>query len=136
MGLSIIFIVIDICAKTGTLKSVLPIGINSFWKLAFVFKLFTDTVILDDFKTALDKLSCRNMSRMEAGFNDNWAPSKAMTMHIERPTALPAPAWIATAGGRKSEGPFIEVRTEMKVESFHMEYAEDASPHSPRFSGR
>jgi len=136
MGLSIIFTVIDICAVTGKLKSVLPIGINPFWKLAFVFKLLTDTVILDDFKTALDKLSCRNIARIEAGFDDNLAPSKAMTMYIESPTALPAPARIAMAGGRKSEESCIEVRTDMKMESFHMEYAEDASKYSRRTPGR
>lgn len=90
-------------------------------------------MILDDFKTALDKLSRRNMSRlhMEAGFDDHWAHPKAMTMHIESPTT---PARIATAGRRKSEGS-IEVRTEVKIESFHMEYAEAASPHSSKFSG-
>ena len=48
------FIVVDILAVTSVLK----IGsINPFWKFSFVFKCLTDTIILDDFKTALDKLS-------------------------------------------------------------------------------
>jgi hypothetical protein len=33
------------------------VGVNPFWKLAPVFKCLTDTVmVLDDFKTALDRL--------------------------------------------------------------------------------
>ncbi|KEY73577.1 hypothetical protein S7711_09193 [Stachybotrys chartarum IBT 7711] len=54
MTLSIIFIIIDLLSVTP----VIPIGvINPFWKFAFVFKCLTDTIILDDFKVALDKLS-------------------------------------------------------------------------------
>ena len=55
MFLSIVFIVVDVCA------SVIPNfsstdGINPYWKFALVFKCFCDTIILDDFKTALEKL--------------------------------------------------------------------------------
>lgn len=58
MLLSIIFIVVDILAVTRVFKThALPDGINPFWKLAFVFKCLTDTIVLDDFKTALDRLS-------------------------------------------------------------------------------
>ena len=32
--------------------------------MAFVFKLLTDAIILDDFKTALDKLSQRHRQRL------------------------------------------------------------------------
>src|SRR5690606_35043416 len=54
MSLSVIFIILDILAVTP----VISIGvINPFWKFAFVFKCFTDSIILDDFKAALDKLS-------------------------------------------------------------------------------
>ncbi|OAL45415.1 hypothetical protein IQ07DRAFT_591724 [Pyrenochaeta sp. DS3sAY3a] len=54
MTLSIICIVIDLLSVTP----VIPIGvINPFWKFAFVFKCFTDSIILDDFKSALDALS-------------------------------------------------------------------------------
>ena len=55
MFLSIVFIVVDVCA------SVIPhfsntVGINPYWKFALIFKCFCDTIILDDFKTALEKL--------------------------------------------------------------------------------
>ncbi|KAL9624580.1 MAG: hypothetical protein Q9160_001244 [Pyrenula sp. 1 TL-2023] len=57
MLLSIAFLCLDVCA------SVIPnfigkdvVGINPFWKLCLVFKCFSDTVILDDFKTALERL--------------------------------------------------------------------------------
>lgn len=56
MCLSIGFIIVDILSVTPVLSVGLPDGINPFWKFAFVFKCFTDTIILDDFKTALDGL--------------------------------------------------------------------------------
>ncbi|KAF5593850.1 hypothetical protein FPANT_5043 [Fusarium pseudoanthophilum] len=60
MSLSIIFIIVDLLSVTP----VIPIGvINPFWKFAFIFKCFTDTIVLDDFKTALDKLSRYKMEQ-------------------------------------------------------------------------
>ncbi|KAF5024476.1 hypothetical protein F66182_3416 [Fusarium sp. NRRL 66182] len=60
MSLSIIFIIIDILSVTP----VISMGyINPFWKFAFIFKCFTDTIVLDDFKTALDKLSRYKMNQ-------------------------------------------------------------------------
>lgn len=56
MMLSIVFVILDILSVTGSLDDTLPVGVNPFWKLALVFKCLTDTVILDDFKTALDRL--------------------------------------------------------------------------------
>lgn len=53
MCLSVIFIVIDILSVTSVLETG---AINPFWKFSFIFKCFTDTIILDDFKTALDKI--------------------------------------------------------------------------------
>jgi hypothetical protein len=124
MILSIIFTVIDICAVTGTLKSALPIGINPFWKLAFVSKLLTDSVILDDFKTALDKLSHYNLSRIEQQTGENWASSKNMAIHRERREPSVPPSVTTVAGGRSQNSvlvePWITVMTETKVESFGM----------------
>ncbi|KAM5343476.1 hypothetical protein ACJ41O_012013 [Fusarium nematophilum] len=61
MSLSIVFITVDLLSVTPALA----IGvINPFWKFAFVFKCFTDTIILDDFKTALDKLSQHRMNQI------------------------------------------------------------------------
>lgn len=56
MALSIAFVILDILSVTEVFSDALPIGVNPFWKLALVFKCLTDTVILDDFKTALDRL--------------------------------------------------------------------------------
>lgn len=73
MVLSIVFIILDILSVTDTLSDALPVGVNPFWKLALVFKCLTDTVILDDFKTALDRLwafrrtSLANGDRQGAG---------------------------------------------------------------------
>lgn len=64
MLLSICFIILDVCSITKAIRSSLPVGINPFWKLAFVFKCLTDSVILDDFKTALDRLRAFKISRI------------------------------------------------------------------------
>jgi hypothetical protein len=64
MIISVGFIILDICSVTSALKSALPDGLNPFWKLAFVFKCLTDSVILDDFKTALDRLRAYKISRL------------------------------------------------------------------------
>lgn len=62
--LSVCFILLDILSVTSVLSSVLPTGINPFWKLSFVFKCLTDSVVLDDFKTALDRLRAFKISRL------------------------------------------------------------------------
>ncbi|KAH3489686.1 hypothetical protein KXW98_001053, partial [Aspergillus fumigatus] len=63
MCLSMVFIVLDVLSVTGALQSAMPLGINPFWKLCFMFKCLCDTIILDDFKTALDNLSSRWLAR-------------------------------------------------------------------------
>ncbi|KAL2870434.1 uncharacterized protein BJX67DRAFT_283465 [Aspergillus lucknowensis] len=58
MCLSLAFVVVDACSVLGVFDSAsLPSGIQPFWKLSFIFKCLCDTVILDDFKTALDRMS-------------------------------------------------------------------------------
>jgi hypothetical protein len=64
MLLSITFVVLDVLSVTGALKVAGTTGINPFWKLSFVFKCLTDSVILDDFKMALDRLRAFKMSRL------------------------------------------------------------------------
>ncbi|KAF1844581.1 uncharacterized protein K460DRAFT_404870 [Cucurbitaria berberidis CBS 394.84] len=64
MILSIIFIVLDILSVTKVIQLSGRTGINPFWKLAFVFKCLTDSVVLDDFKMALDRLRAFKISRL------------------------------------------------------------------------
>lgn len=71
MALSIIFIILDVLSVTEAFSSVLPVGINPFWKLSFVFKCLTDSVVLDDFKTALDRLRAFKISRLGSFALDN-----------------------------------------------------------------
>ncbi|KAI0471738.1 hypothetical protein GGR56DRAFT_88699 [Xylariaceae sp. FL0804] len=89
MLLSLVFVVLDILSAVGALSGgssggisgggvggggggggmpsvLLPLGVNPFWKLALVFKCLTDTIVLDDFKTALDRLWTFKIS--------SWAP--------------------------------------------------------------
>ncbi|KAL1304487.1 hypothetical protein AAFC00_003477 [Neodothiora populina] len=71
MSLSIGFIIVDILSVTHVISgSGAPDGINPFWKLSFVFKCLTDTVILDDFKTALDRLSRYKLRRISTPFGE------------------------------------------------------------------
>ena len=63
MILSLIFIILDIMSVTGAFDSALPEGLNPFWKLATVFKCLCDSIVLDDFKTALDRLMRHKMRR-------------------------------------------------------------------------
>ncbi|CAG7973233.1 unnamed protein product [Penicillium salamii] len=63
MILSIAFIIVDTCSVLNAFQSVLPTGIEPFWKLSSVFKCLCDTVVLDDFKTALDHMRRHWMER-------------------------------------------------------------------------
>ena len=63
-SLAMIFFVLDICSVTNTLVLNLPNGINPFWKISSVFKCLMDCMILDDFKTALERLRAYKTSRM------------------------------------------------------------------------
>ena len=63
MILSILFIIVDVLSVTHVLDSALPDGLNPFWKLSTVFKCLTDSIILDDFKTALDRLMRHKLRR-------------------------------------------------------------------------
>ena len=65
MIMSMAFILLDILCVTRVIKFAgLATGINPFWKLAFVFKCLTDSVVLDDFKMALDRLRAFKISRL------------------------------------------------------------------------
>ncbi|KAF1985226.1 hypothetical protein K402DRAFT_379521 [Aulographum hederae CBS 113979] len=65
MLLSVLFIIVDIVSVTDVFSThALPDGINPFWKMAFIYKCLTDSIILDDFKTALDRLHAVQMERM------------------------------------------------------------------------
>lgn len=78
MTISLICIIVDLLSVTP----VIPIGvINPFWKFAFVFKCFTDSIILDDFKAALDKLSRHRMSQI-LPFNVLGGPDSADDFRI------------------------------------------------------
>jgi hypothetical protein len=82
MLLSIVFKILDILSVTDVLKKALPAGIDPFWELAFVFKLLTDTMILDDFKSALDRLNAFKMARWSA-----IGPGEPVTIAYQGPAA-------------------------------------------------
>ena len=71
MIISIVFIICDVLSVTNAITVGNDTGINPFWKLAFVFKCLTDSVILDDFKMALDRLRAFKISRLGSFSQDN-----------------------------------------------------------------
>jgi hypothetical protein len=101
MCLSIAFLLLDILSVVSVLQSAMPTGINPFWKvsritqqasplnklvltslvtkLAFAFKCLTDTVVLDDFKTVLDKMHEIKMRALVGA---------QMTVDLHQPGAL------------------------------------------------
>lgn len=62
--LSVLFFLLDIVAVTNMLRLGLPSGINPFWKMSTIFKCLMDCVILDDFKTAMDRLRAYKISHI------------------------------------------------------------------------
>src|SRR5687767_15547185 len=92
MSLSMVWIIIDLLSVTP----VISIGvINPFWKFAFVFKCFTDSIILDDFKSALDKLSRHRRAQIlpfdlfpDSSSGQNPGISEADAYHHRKPKGL------------------------------------------------
>jgi hypothetical protein len=83
MTLSVIFLFIGVLSVTHVIASAgLPDGINPFWKLSFIFKCLTDTVILDDFKTALDRMKDYRLRRLPPSYADRYG-------HAERASTEP-----------------------------------------------
>lgn len=125
MILSIIFTIVDILSVTQALKSVLPDGLNPFWKLSFVFKLLTDSIILDDFKTALDKLCAFNLSRIEeTTVNDTWGARKETTIErtvAQRPATATHGGHSARSAGASSGGSWAEEGVKTTIESIQMD---------------
>ena len=122
MLLSIAFTVLDILSVTDVLKKDLPAGIDPFWELAFVFKLLTDTVILDDFKTALDRLhtfKLSALSRLNADSDEGFPgrPSDASVIALERVPVSSSKGKFSFSGFRGSSGS----QRESKAQSSHVE---------------
>lgn len=99
--LSIAFIIIDILAVTHVIDGSAPDGINPFWKLSFVFKCLTDTVILDDFKTALDRLKQYKLRRLSTFGAEMGRPSSSRETRISDP--VPVQMFRAPNWGRESK---------------------------------
>jgi len=78
MILSMCFILLDILSVTHVVKGGgLPDGLNPFWKFAFIFKCLTDTIVLDDFKTALDRLKRYKMEQLGSVAYNGQSPGGA-----------------------------------------------------------
>lgn len=103
MLLSVLCIIVDILSVTP----VLSFGvINPFWKFAFVFKCFTDSIILDDFKAALDKLGRRRMTQI--------APLGILADSDDTDTTLPRGFSLGVSQDdsalRRSQGGILDTR--------------------------
>lgn len=130
MCVSIVFILIDILSVTKVLTLELANGINPFWKLAFVFKCLTDTIILDDFKTALDKLSRYKLDQIRdisgasgahgTAARDQWLELSRGRSEITRGNG---PSGVTPLGG-------IRVDVETQIERADMESTKSATQRS------
>ena len=150
MLLSIIFIILDVLSVTSVLKASLPVGINPFWKLSFVFKCLTDAVVLDDFKTALDRLRAFKISRLgsfaidpadsrsrkheaEVAHANNWmerlgSGQDAALSDDYQPPPFPSPDgdYIQSPWDQSSKQAADKVNPDSQPSSHHLEY--DAGP--------
>jgi hypothetical protein len=63
--LAIIFTIMDILASIVSSLSETD-GINPYWKLSVVFKCLTDNIMLDDFKSVLQRLGAMKLDGMDA----------------------------------------------------------------------
>src|SRR5579871_4384263 len=114
MCLSIGFIIVDILSVTPVLTVGLPDGINPFWKFAFIFKCFTDTIILDDFKTALDILKKHKLGKLGVV-----GPLNDGNGNLEWPTARRETEFIPW---NESTGDTPTGKPKMKLPPNHMEH--------------
>jgi hypothetical protein len=119
MLFSIVFTLLDILTVTSVLKKVLPDGIDPFWQLSTVFKLLTDTMILDDFKSALDRLHAFKMSKFRPD-----GPGTRVTTTYEGPGAPPCLSNSVTRGHIVESGQDESnaAWTETKVQIDHEEF--------------
>ena len=116
MFISIVF------SFTDALVSAVPAlsqtnGVNPYWKLALVFKCLTDMIILDDFKTCLDKLRGKlvqgsHMNSM-GDTNPTHSSNKEFTFTKERQGTItsqtaPNPAMAHSEGRRVSYARFFK----------------------------
>lgn len=130
MLLSLIFIVLDVLSVTAVLKNSLPVGINPFWKLSFVFKCLTDTVVLDDFKTALDRLRAFKQSKLGSfAVDPNDARSKKHEMQLRNANSWVEPGENGANQGApvpampSPDGDYVQPPRweEIKIHSHHLE---------------
>lgn len=103
MFLSIVFVLMDILSVTDVFKNAPTVGVNPFWKLALVFKCLTDTVILDDFKTALDRMwTFRRESLGIASPLVNSSSRKRKRRRMRRERGQPASSPVPSSNGKPS----------------------------------
>jgi hypothetical protein len=126
MLLSIAFIVLDVLSVTKVLKEALPIGINPFWKLSFVFKCLTDTVVLDDFKTALDRLRAFKISRLGSfAVDGNDSRTRKHGEQVFNANSWMEPAYMpdpALPAMPSPDGDYVQPKwEEIKSNSHHLE---------------
>lgn len=126
MLLSIAFIVLDVLSVTAVLKNSLPVGINPFWKLSFVFKCLTDTVVLDDFKTALDRLRAFKQSKLGSFAVDGTdRRSKKHEQQLQNANSWAEPvegSGPAVPAMPSPDGDYVQPKwEEIKISSHHLE---------------
>jgi hypothetical protein len=80
---SVIFFVFDIIYASNALDLGFPSGIIPFWKFSTVFKCLVDCIILDDFKTAMDRLRAYKISHL-GSFSQDVHPQTPESRNLVR----------------------------------------------------
>jgi hypothetical protein len=140
--LSVMFFVLDI-VYASNLDLGFPSGIIPFWKFSTVFKCLMDCVILDDFKTATDRLRAYKISRIGSFSQDVFAQTPESTRLVRRWEEVEARGQL----GPKSEAlgdipmgtslPSADTASSMKIpEHAYSNPFHPATSWSPEFGGQ
>lgn len=113
--LSVVFFVLDIVSATKTLDLGLPCGINPFWKVSSVFKCLMDCVILDDFKTAMDRIRAYKISHIGSFSQDTPAQTGNDGELVSRWEEVEANAQRSSEAIGSSGGTWIQVPRPLDV---------------------
>ncbi|KAF2754899.1 hypothetical protein EJ05DRAFT_540941 [Pseudovirgaria hyperparasitica] len=130
MVVSVVFIVPDVLSVTGVLDDKMPTGINPFFKLSFVFKCLTDSVVLDDFKTALDRLRALKLGQMGSLTMDH---SICEARFRDREEQRRTSRW---SFGRSLAGEGLDGRRMSKMTNMHMESLQPTESGEPSSTDR
>ncbi|KAF9890579.1 hypothetical protein FE257_005710 [Aspergillus nanangensis] len=89
MLLSVTLTILGPCIVVRSSHEVFPVGMDPFWKISFVFKCLSDTVMLGDFKDELDRIFRHHQTTLVRAEGPS-LHSHAAVVTCESPPRLPS----------------------------------------------